>query len=616
MTSARDLLLNILTRTDGRGAEKAAQDLDRLASEVDKVSGKSRAMAVDTSRLDDEIAHLTKRGRDLREELARTGDKGLLRDIAGNDRMVSRLSKVRQELEGLGDSAAKVGPEIEKGLLASIDAGGPSVPMAIAGLVVSPPGLALASVAGAQFGGALLAGIGLAGIGVGIAAEMKNPAIASAVSGLKTQISAGLTDAAQPFVAPLEGALQHLGVTFHDLEPGLHDMFSTLAPTITTLEHGVSAFAEAVAPAIERAASAAKPLLDDIGNSYLPELGKSVGEVFDTISAHAPEARAGLKMLFSEVDTGVKFVGVAIDVLSFLFDKAMTFEAGLLTTARDVVGAADAVAKFLHLPHDDLDKVHTALEASAKGANALNDKLNGSQLSFAHTASAANGLGDALTYDAIAEANAKAKYDDLTKAIGKDQAINQAKDTIAAITDVIKANGDTLDQNTAKGRKNREAYERSIMTLKDQRDALIADGMSAGDANKAFAGWVKALDKAMEKAGLSKKDIEKLNEALGLDITKHVKLVVSASGGGARLIKRAAGGPFEAHQTMLVGEQGPEIVEFDRPGKVIPNNKLGRAGGGGIGGGGVTIQNLHLTAYSDRFSLAQVQRELALYGAH
>jgi hypothetical protein len=41
--------------------------------------------------------------------------------------------------------------------------------------------------------------------------------------------------------------------------------------------------------------------------------------------------------------------------------------------------------------------------------------------------------------------------------------------------------------------------------------------------------------------------------------------------------------------------------------------------GGGIGGGtggGLNVEHLEVKAYSDRFSVTQVQEELALHGAH
>lgn len=51
------------------------------------------------------------------------------------------------------------------------------------------------------------------------------------------------------------------------------------------------------------------------------------------------------------------------------------------------------------------------------------------------------------------------------------------------------------------------------------------------------------------------------------------------SGLGLKLPGRASGGPVWPGQSFMVGERGPEIVSFDRPGYVHPNESL-RVGGG------------------------------------
>jgi hypothetical protein len=49
---------------------------------------------------------------------------------------------------------------------------------------------------------------------------------------------------------------------------------------------------------------------------------------------------------------------------------------------------------------------------------------------------------------------------------------------------------------------------------------------------------------------------------------------------------RATGGAVNAGGSYLVGERGPEIVKFNSPGTVIPNNRIG-----GLDGGGTTVVN-------------------------
>jgi hypothetical protein len=72
-----------------------------------------------------------------------------------------------------------------------------------------------------------------------------------------------------------------------------------------------------------------------------------------------------------------------------------------------------------------------------------------------------------------------------------------------------------------------------------------------------------------------------------------------------KLPKRAHGGPVSAGRTYMVGERGPELFTSNTSGRITPNHELG---------GGFTVQNLEIKAFSDRFSLRQVQNELAMHG--
>lgn len=64
------------------------------------------------------------------------------------------------------------------------------------------------------------------------------------------------------------------------------------------------------------------------------------------------------------------------------------------------------------------------------------------------------------------------------------------------------------------------------------------------------------------------------------DLFKGVKGVFQKIGDGIKKIfGRADGGPFPANRNFLVGERGPEIVSFRKPGVVIPNESIGSGGG-------------------------------------
>ncbi|HRG77693.1 MAG TPA: phage tail tape measure protein, partial [Leptospiraceae bacterium] len=68
----------------------------------------------------------------------------------------------------------------------------------------------------------------------------------------------------------------------------------------------------------------------------------------------------------------------------------------------------------------------------------------------------------------------------------------------------------------------------------------------------------------------------------------------------AHIQARAKGGPVEANTPYIVGERGPELRTFDKPGTIIPNNKLSSAGNGGS----IVLQANFTIAGSDASELA------------
>lgn len=70
---------------------------------------------------------------------------------------------------------------------------------------------------------------------------------------------------------------------------------------------------------------------------------------------------------------------------------------------------------------------------------------------------------------------------------------------------------------------------------------------------------------------------------------------------GVSLPGFAAGGPVAANQTILVGEEGPELFVPASPGVIVPSHGLPAGGGGGGGGGGTQ----HITVYVGNEKVAE-----------
>ncbi len=146
-----------------------------------------------------------------------------------------------------------------------------------------------------------------------------------------------------------------------------------------------------------------------------------------------------------------------------------------------------------------------------------------------------------------------------------------------------------------------------------------------GAAAKAF-GWVPGLGGKLKKAHEAiKKFRDDTNATLeGLKdqtVNVHIKAVTDPKlkyyqgqgfnvRGSEKLDgARAAGGPFMAGKSYLVGENGPEIATFGGNGFITPNHRL--RGGGGGGNGTVTVV---LDVRGGDHELRQLLRKWAIAG--
>jgi len=608
---AKDLRLDVVTDSDPKGLLSTAAEIDRLAGKTDKLGRDFDETAVEGAFLAKELEAVKLKAAALARQFDETGDRAILKQISRNQSYEKQLQRVGKALEDVGKDTGKVAQEGFKagtaagngfiGGFSQTLADNSSTGVAIkVGLVTAAA--AAAPVAGAMIGGAILAGIGAAGIGGGIALALKNPQVKQAAEGLKETIGNELKDAATPFIVPALKAFHEVETAFSgEIAPGIADTFRALAPEVETVAHGVTEFVKEAAAGFEKAAVAAKPLLDDLGNSELPQLGRDVGDLFSTIADNAPMAEKGLQVLFQAIHDTIVVVDTGINVFSSLFGVIEQGFIGILAKARDFVDALSITARALHLPHDSLDKASASLDRLVAGGN---DFLHGLHEQPAAWDAAGSAASDYVSTVNLAAAKTRAlnlQWEALDKNLTSDQAINSAKDAIAGIGAQLDKTNHSLDQNSVKGRANREVYESAIQTLEQQRDQLVENGMSASDADKKFQGWVKALDKAAEKAGLDKTAIKELNKQLGLipnvvpvkiKITHTGDSQVMVTGTGIKFF--AAGGRYKAGEPRIVGENGPEFDIPDHSGVIVPNGARssampGSGTGGGSGGGDIAI---------------------------
>jgi hypothetical protein len=176
----------------------------------------------------------------------------------------------------------------------------------------------------------------------------------------------------------------------------------------------------------------------------------------------------------------------------------------------------------------------------------------------------------------------------------------------------LKANGKTVDVHTAKGRGNRQSLLDLADSNKDLVDAMRANGTASDKlvvqneaGRKKFIATATAMGMSKKEAEALATNLYKIPETRSTTVTANtakananvstllgnIKLLpnyktiqIRYTSTGVNLttpsgVGRATGGPVQAGRPYMVGERGPEMWVPSANGSIIPNHKMGAAGG-------------------------------------
>jgi hypothetical protein len=478
-------------------AEKSAAGLAAAVKEptaataelADKVDGAGRQMketAVDARFLADELKKARTAALEAAAAFAVTGDKTNLTEFRKQTAYAGQLGRVEKALvKDAEQTGTQVGTQLAKSTESAFSGGfremitNPYVLAALAPAVVE---------LGTGVGALLLTGVGLAGVGAGIAGQISNPAVALAGKELGTKVSDGFREATGAFAQPIEDSLMAVGQEWDRLALGLHTTFDYLAPSVKVLTAGALGFADALIPALERAAVEAQPLIQTLAN-WLPNLGGDLASLFDTLSAHADTFNDALKMILGTTDLLVK--GVDLTTNSF---------AGLFKIAEMTTGSLDALISWGgHGSDTKALKFMTEDTTSAARAAAI------AKGDFAALAQQLNAT--TMTADMLAGAMADKVFNAMVSA---DRASLTLHESLTRLSESFKTNGKSIDINTSKGQANREAVLAAVGANIQFYDTMIKSGYSAKQASDAYDQNTAALEAQLRKAGLTKVQISAL----------------------------------------------------------------------------------------------------------
>ena len=428
---------------------------------------------------------------------------------------------------------------------------------------------------------------------------------------------------AAPAVISLVVAMKAMQVAAA-VAPGIIKLNSALvgfAAAETTVGAASLALARTLGPAAVAIAAivAAAKGMDDISQKFKKD--SFLHDVFDPHNADILKTQAtgldGLRTAYWSLHDGVS--GTAQQLLDWgsKAENAHIVTTRFATSGKDLNKALADLRAQVGPVSGGLDDMGTAAAASAAKQKTLTGEMNKVKDSAFSVTAQLGFLNAAL--DKLSNNSIDAEQSEL-----------QLKDSLANLVTQAKANGHSLDENTAKGRANKEGLLSIIQGINAHAVAVGKQTGSVGKATTALKTDEAALRSSMTQAGYTKKQIDNLIAAYAatpkqvatairantinatrklaslqaqLDHLRGKDIVINTiqsfhtigapnAGAGGKLAIRDSGGPVVGGTPYLIGlNRRPEIFVPEQSGQVMP---IG-SGGGRMSTGGTTI-NLTVNA--------------------
>jgi hypothetical protein len=470
---------------------------DKLADKVDVAGTQMKETAVDARFLADELKKARTAALEAAAAFALTGDKAKLTEFRKQTtyaNQLGRIDKALQPAEAATADAARAASQVgaQVGATMAKSAGG-AFSEGLSGVLTNPYVLAALTPAavelGAGIGGVLLLGIGLAGIGAGIAGQIKNPQVAAAAGQLADVVGAGFQHATASFGGPLTDVIKAATAEWHKLELGVQTTFEDLAPEVTMLGAGLLGFVDQLVPGLERAAVAARPLIDTF-SAQLPEIGAEFASLLSTMADNTDTLNEGLGLVLGTLKVIIKTLDIGVTVGSKLFEvaKATTATVGVVTS----LGQSGKVAQL------DISAMAASTDAAGNTAAKAAPDFDLLAQSLSKTAMTADDVAGAMTDKVV---NALLSADHATLSLAESQ---------TRLSETLKQNKHAFDIHSKAGQANREAILSVVQANLAQYDSMIKSGYSAQEAAAAYDKNTAALEKQLQKAHFTKDQIQQL----------------------------------------------------------------------------------------------------------
>lgn len=566
MTSpTRRIRLHAETTEDGKGLARLRDDLQRAAKGADSLGSSMADTEADAKSLEAQIIRTKTEIRNLGEEFERTGDTSLFGDLKRQRSLLVQMEKIRKDA---GGGVGEVGG-------AAIDFGGRGMRPHSALIALVAGSLAILSpMIGAAIAGAVTGTVGVGGIAGGILSAAKDPGVKSAAKQFGTDISTEFFRGGGTFVQPTIDSLHILSDAFRDMD--LASTFAKTAPYVTDLAEGISGFAREFGGSFSRVLDRSGEIIPVVAQG-LTRLGDGLGSMIEEMAASEGTIE-GIRFLFEALAETAHALGVTVKFLGDRFDELGRFSGRLSGALEDIATVLPGVEgdNIFSRINDQIEGitgnsdefVHTLTKVE-RGVKGTDDAVGRSQNWVPYAANVEEAR------KALEELN-RATEESISIALSLDNANLGLAQAMLDLDETLKENGKNWDTTTQKGLDNRRALLQAVEAAERKRQADIASGKSADEANAAYQRTIDKLKDVARKAGISEKALQDLVGDYNINI--HVKTHGEALGatiGGAvsKMLEskgRQHGGPVLPDVPYTINEAGQETVTFPAAGMVHP----------------------------------------------
>jgi hypothetical protein len=480
-------------------------------------------------------------------------------NVTANDKTGNGLAAAERAFKATGKRADVESDRMGSGLISKVTSFAPKLTGALTGAIgtagtaggpLLAGGLAAATpIIASTLAAGIIGGVGLGGVIGGLVVASKDPRVSGAIKGLGDDMQDRLEAAAGSFVQP---ALQGVSIIDKALDSiDVEQIFADTSKFVIPLAEGLGRALEGLGDGIEDLAASAGPVIEVIADG-IGEIGVAIGEGMSSLADNSESAAEGLETVLETVELVIEGVFALINGIMEAKEFFDDFAGGVL--------AFDAGLKLLNRTFEDGEGVLGHYVAGVDEGEAALVELH----------KAMKEVSDEIL----------AQTDPLFGLIKAQQTVTERQE---AYTAALKKHGP----------RSAEAKE----ALRALGEAAFDMNAKVGDAAGGFNGKLTpAMRTALHNAGLSAGQIDKLEKQLREAAAaarawegtfKQTYLVTRKENvdyaGNSVTGGRAGGGPVEAGQSYLIGENGPEILQMgNRSGNVIPNHALGDGGGGDL----------------------------------